>query len=67
MEQFAHPVRPRGLAAVAPERRREIARLGGQAAQARGLAHQWTSEEARVAGEKGHASRRTATHAKKGQ
>ena len=31
------PHHPRGLAAMSPERRREIARKGGQAAQARGL------------------------------
>jgi len=34
-------------------RRREVARAGGRAAQARGVAHRWTSEEARSAGRKG--------------
>lgn len=68
--------RPRGLAALSPERRREIARQGGRcsarrkmalpaerrreiaqagarALHARGLAHQWTSEEAAAAGQIG--------------
>lgn len=36
-----------------PEKQREIARKGGRAAHAKGTAHEWTSEEARVAGRKG--------------
>jgi len=36
-----------------PERRREIARKGGLAAQASGVAHRWTSETAREAGKIG--------------
>jgi len=47
--------RPRGFASMSPERRREIASKGGQAAQARGKAHQWTAEEASAAGKKGSA------------
>ena len=47
--------RVRGLAALSPERRREIARMGGRASQARGTAHQWTAEEASIAGKKGSA------------
>lgn len=35
------------------ERQRHIARLGGKAAHERGTAHQFSSEEARVAGRKG--------------
>jgi hypothetical protein len=42
-----------GLASMAPERRREIAALGGKAAHAKGVAHQYTSAEARIAGRKG--------------
>src|SRR5260221_7679158 len=42
----------RGLANVPPERRREIARLGGKAVGQQG-GHRWTSEEARRAGSKG--------------
>jgi general stress protein YciG len=81
MSQQQQPPRPRGLAAVAPERRREIARKGGKAsrggframpakrlrevaaegarrAHANGNAHEWTSEEARIAGTMGHPPRR---------
>jgi general stress protein YciG len=47
--------RPRGLAAMSPERRREIASMGGKTSQARGTAHQWTAEEASFAGKKGSA------------
>jgi general stress protein YciG len=43
----------RGFAALDPDRQREIARLGGRAAHARGRAHEFTSEEAREAGRKG--------------
>jgi len=45
--------RPRGFAAMSPERQREIASLGGKAAHANGSAHQFTVEEARVAGKIG--------------
>ncbi len=47
--------RLRGLAAMSPERRREIASKGGRTSQARGTAHQWTAEEASAAGKKGRA------------
>jgi uncharacterized protein len=47
--------RPRGLAAMSPERRREIASKGGRTSQARGTAHQWTAAEASAAGKKGSA------------
>jgi uncharacterized protein len=47
--------RARGLAAMSPERRREIASKGGRTSQARGTAHQWTQEEASAAGKKGSA------------
>lgn len=43
----------RGFAVMTPERQREIASKGGQAAHVKGTAHQWTSEEARAAGQKG--------------
>lgn len=45
--------RARGFASMDPEKQREIARKGGRAAHARGTAHEWTSDEARVAGRKG--------------
>jgi uncharacterized protein len=47
--------RARGLAAMSPERRKEIASMGGRTSQARGTAHQWTAAEASVAGKKGSA------------
>lgn len=34
-------------------RQREIAQLGGRAAQATGKAHRFTTEEAKLAGQKG--------------
>jgi general stress protein YciG len=47
------PRKPQGFAVLSAERRREIARKGGRAAQAKGRAHQFTSEEAVAAGQKG--------------
>src|SRR5690606_3909591 len=49
------PVRKerRGFASMSPEKQREIASKGGRAAHAKGTAHEWTSEEARVAGRQG--------------
>lgn len=43
----------RGFASMDRERQREIASKGGRAAHQKGTAHQFTSEEARVAGRKG--------------
>lgn len=43
----------RGFASMDRTKQREIASLGGKAAHAKGTAHEWTSEEARVAGRKG--------------
>ena len=45
--------KPRGFAAMDPEKQREIARKGGRIAHLRGNAHEFTSEEARDAGRKG--------------
>jgi general stress protein YciG len=42
--------RPKGFAAMTPERRKAIARKGGQQAQATGRAHRWNSESGRAAG-----------------
>ena len=49
--------RKRGLALMDPERRREIASMGGRASQKRGTGHKWTEAEARVAGRKGALAR----------
>lgn len=43
----------RGFAAMAEEQQREIASKGGQAAHQKGTAHEFDSEEARRAGQKG--------------
>ena len=43
----------RGFAAMSPERQREIASQGGRAAHQQGVAHEWSSDEARAAGKKG--------------
>jgi hypothetical protein len=45
--------KPRGFATMNPERVREISRLGGRAAHKKGVAHEFTREEAKIAGRKG--------------
>ena len=47
----------RGFAAMDTEKQREIARKGGRAAHEQGVAHEWSSEEARQAGKKGGQAR----------
>ena len=51
--EAARPPTRRGFAVLAPERQRAIAQQGGQVAHARGVAHEWTPAEARVAGQRG--------------
>ena len=46
----------RGFAMLSSERRQEIARAGGTAAQACGRAHKYTAEQASAAGRKGGAT-----------
>ena len=43
----------RGFAAMSMEKQKEIARKGGRAAHEQGVAHEWNSDEARMAGKKG--------------
>jgi uncharacterized protein len=43
----------RGFAAMDPELQKQIASKGGKTAHERGVAHQFTTEEAREAGRKG--------------
>lgn len=43
----------RGFASMDPQRQKEIASKGGRAAHAKGTAHEWSRDEARVAGRKG--------------
>lgn len=43
----------RGFASMDEQKQREIARKGGQAVHQKGTAHEFSSEEARIAGHKG--------------
>lgn len=52
------PNNTKGLASVSPERRREIARLGGKAASAKGRAHRWDSKSAKDASRRGVQARK---------
>jgi general stress protein YciG len=55
--------RKRGFGAMSAEKQREIARKGGQAAHAKGRAHQFAKDEAREAGRKGgHAVSKNREH-----
>lgn len=49
----------RGFASMDPEKQKEIAKKGGKTAHERGVAHQWSSLEAREAGKKGGQSRKS--------
>ncbi len=53
----------RGFAVLSPEKKREIASMGGKAAHEHGRAHRFTSEEARAAGKKRHQLRMLAAQA----
>ena len=55
----------RGFAVLSPEKKREIASMGGKAAHEHGRAHRFTSEEARAAGKKRHQLRMMAVAAAK--
>jgi len=55
--------RPRGFAAMTPERRTEISRMGGVSAHRKGTAHQWNPATAQEAGRKGGLAHRTKTPA----
>jgi general stress protein YciG len=43
----------RGFASMDPEEQKRIASKGGRAAHEQGTAHEWDSEEAKQAGQKG--------------
>ena len=43
----------RGFACMTEDKQREIASKGGKAAHAKGTAHEWSAQEARMAGRKG--------------
>ena len=55
----------RGFAAMDPAKQREIASKGGRAAHLKGTAHEFTSEEARVAGRKGGEASRNRLNAQR--
>ena len=50
----------KGFAVIDPARQREIASLGGKAAQELGKAHRWNSSEAKIAARKSVEVRRAA-------
>ena len=50
---------------MSPEQQLEIARKGGQAAHAKGTAHEFTPEEAKEAGRKGGLTRTANAKARK--
>jgi uncharacterized protein len=52
-ETLHMPTSKRGFASMDPSKQREIASKGGRAAHAKGTAHEFTTDEARVAGRKG--------------
>lgn len=43
----------KGFGSMDPDKQRKIASKGGKAAHAKGTAHEWTREEASIAGRKG--------------
>lgn len=51
----------RGFASMDQSKQRQIASKGGRAAHAKGTAHEWNSDEARVAGKKGGQARQRTT------
>jgi uncharacterized protein len=56
--------KPRGFAAMDPERQREISSIGGKRAHEVGRAHEFTVEEARIAGRKGGLAGKGRRHAR---
>jgi len=56
----------RGFASMNKHKQREIASMGGRAAHAKGTAHEWSSEQARVAGKKGAIARASRLHKSNG-
>jgi general stress protein YciG len=53
MEHVEHAKARRGFAAMSPQKQREIASKGGRVAHEKGAAHEWSVDEARLAGRKG--------------
>ncbi len=63
-EQKSGHTDKRGFASMDPEKQREIASKGGHAAQEKGTAHHFSSEEARAAGHKGGTASQAKRHGK---
>lgn len=57
MSEKEAPKQKRGFALMDPERRRALAKKGGEKAHELGRAHQFTEEEAKEAGKKGGRAR----------
>lgn len=55
----------KGFASMSVEKRRAIASMGGKKAHEVGTAHQFTTEEAKVAGKKGGSAKRQCGEAPK--
>lgn len=53
MEEQVKPKSRRGFASMSKEQQRLIASKGGKAAHDYGKVHEWTSDEAKIAGAKG--------------
>jgi hypothetical protein len=53
MDDTPRPKQRRGFRAMSPEQVRALASKGGKAAHLNGTAHEFTSEEAEIAGRKG--------------
>lgn len=52
-KEVLHQPGKRGFAAMDPGQQREVAAKGGRTAHERGVAHEWSRDEAKQAGKKG--------------
>ncbi len=59
------PTKPKGFAAMTPERRREISQKGGRSSFEKGVLYRFTSETAAAAGRKGGKARAANRDARK--
>jgi general stress protein YciG len=48
----------KGFALMSPEKKKQIAQMGGRAAHNQGVAHKWNKESASAAGKKGAEKRK---------
>jgi uncharacterized protein len=61
------PIEDRGFASMDKSKQREIASKGGKVAHQKGVAHEWTREEAREAGRKGGRASRARRRSSEGE